>query len=302
MFDRNKITPEIPSQAIDMANAVVERLRNRKVPQIVLPEAGTGLRVCNLVRCYLQAHVRRCLIFIEAGAAELDLDRPLAAELCTRAIYENAATICDFADKLKPLCEAVDYEGVETHVTKAAFATRIPSFLEKQGEDAKAPNVLTQIDKMNRRYSNYRTAYDHLSDIVHPNGLGAVVYFGKFTEPGIMSFFDVGTSESAERARASLIVAALMLLHVELALQQTDERLERLSADMARRHDQQKKVVSFVTQPATLRYGTNTVPRDTLLEAVLEWMQLAETDQPQATIYADDGTVFNADQIGQLLK
>lgn len=55
MFDRNNTTPDIPAEIIDIANAVVERLRNRKVPQIILPEPGTGLRVCNLVRCYLQA-------------------------------------------------------------------------------------------------------------------------------------------------------------------------------------------------------------------------------------------------------
>ena len=268
------------------------------MPQIVLPEPGTGLRVPNLVRCYLQAHVRRCLAFVEAGAAELDAGRPLAAELCTRAIYENAATICDFADKLKPLCEAADYSGVEVLVTKAAFATRIPSFIERQGEDVKAPQILNQIDKMKRRYPEYRTAYDHLSDIVHPNGLGAVVYFGKFTEPGVMSFFDAGASQSAERAYASLIVAVLLLLHVELALLQTDERLKQLSADTAKMH----KVVAFATQPAKLRYGTNTVQYDTLLEAVLAWRLLAEPDQGQATIQADDGTVFNADQIGQLLK
>ncbi len=71
---------------------------------------------------------RRCLTFVEAGVAEPDASRSLAAELCTRAIYESTATICDFTDKLKPLCEANDYAGVEALVSKAAFATRIPSF------------------------------------------------------------------------------------------------------------------------------------------------------------------------------
>ena len=85
---------------------------------------------------------------------------------------------------------------------------------------------------MNRRYPDYRTAYDHLSDIVHPNGLGAVVYFGTFSENGVMPFDDAGVSKSQERARSSLILAVLMLLHVELALIQTEERLKKLSADM----------------------------------------------------------------------
>jgi len=232
LFDRIKTTPDIPPEVIDGANAIVERLQRRKVTEIILPEPSTGLRVPNRVRCYPQAHIRRCLTFIEAGAAELDANRPLAAELSTRAIYENAATICDFTDKLKPLCEAVDYAGVEALVTKAAFTTRIPAFIEEYGEEVKAPQILNQIDKMNRRYPDYRTAYDHLSDIVHPNGLGAVVYFGTFSENGVMRFDDAGVSKSQERARSSLILAVLMLLHVELALIQTEERLKKLSADM----------------------------------------------------------------------
>jgi len=134
VFDRNRTTADIPTEVIDVANAIVGRLQSRKLAEIVLPVPGTGLRVPNRVRCYLQAHIRRCLTFIEAGAAELKADRPIAAELCTRAIYENAATICDFTDKLKPLCEAVDYAGVEELVTKAAFTTRIPSFIETHGD------------------------------------------------------------------------------------------------------------------------------------------------------------------------
>ena len=68
LFDRNKASGEITSEVIDDANAVVERLRALRVTQIVLPEPVTGLRVPNLVRCYLQAHLRRCLMFLEAGA------------------------------------------------------------------------------------------------------------------------------------------------------------------------------------------------------------------------------------------
>ena len=105
-------------------------------------------------------------------------------ELATRAIYENVATVCDFTDKLKPLCDAVDYAGIEKHVQKATFSTRIPSLLESSGQDLKAPNILSQIDRMMKRYTEFREAYDYLSEIVHPNGLGAVVYFAKMPGTG----------------------------------------------------------------------------------------------------------------------
>lgn len=147
LFDRNKPSGEITSEIIDEANSVVERLWALRVTQIALPEPVTGLRAPNLVRCYLQAHLRRCLMFLQAGAAAMEAGRPLATELCTRAIYENIATICDFTDKLKPLCESIDYLGVEQLVTKATFVTRIPSFITRHGDDVKAPQILNQIDK-----------------------------------------------------------------------------------------------------------------------------------------------------------
>jgi hypothetical protein len=84
---------------------------------------------------------------------------------------------------------------------------------------------------MIRRAPTYRDAYDHLSDIVHPNALGALIYFGQLNETGtIMSFEDAGTTSSAERARVSLILAVLTLVHVELAFLRTEEWLPNLDA------------------------------------------------------------------------
>ena len=74
---------------------------------------------------------------------------------------------------------------------------------------------------MVKRYPNYRVAYDHLSDIVHPNGLGAVVYFLTMKDR-VARFVD--NAVTPERARTSLVCAALLLLFVELAFVQTEER------------------------------------------------------------------------------
>jgi hypothetical protein len=77
LFDRNKATSDLSAEIIDSANTAVEYLRRRKVAEIVLPETGTGLRVPNLVRCYLQSHIRRCLVFIEAALRSLMPTAPL---------------------------------------------------------------------------------------------------------------------------------------------------------------------------------------------------------------------------------
>jgi hypothetical protein len=60
------------------------------------------------------------------------------------------------------------------------------------------------------------------------------------------------------------------------------------------------KIHADASKPATLRYAGKSVNCYTLQEAVLEWMRLSETDRAQATIRADDGTVYNAQEIDRL--
>ena len=60
-FDRNKPAEEITSEVIDDINALIDRLQKLKVKQIILPEPETDFRLSNLIRCYIVAHVRRCL-------------------------------------------------------------------------------------------------------------------------------------------------------------------------------------------------------------------------------------------------
>jgi hypothetical protein len=230
LFDASHLPPGMPVEVMHVVNTVIAGLRGRLVNEIVLPEGPLGLRVPNLVRGYLQAHLRRMLTFLDGGHAEYLAGRPLMTELATRAIYENVANLCDFTDKLKPLCEAVDCDGIEKHLTKAAFVTRVPAFLENLGQDLKAPNILTQIDKMTKRVTRFREAYDHLSDIVHPNGLGAIVYYARM--PGdLISFVD--DAVTPERAMHSLFCAAFLLAFVEIELAAAEQALQKVAAAVA---------------------------------------------------------------------
>jgi hypothetical protein len=230
LFDRNNPPAEFTGEMIDEINALVERLRAMKTDAIVLAEPATAFRLSNMVRCYVQAHIRRSLVFLEAGVAEIEAGRHLAAELCTRAVYESIASFRDFADTLAPLLEAADFDKIAELVSARSFATRIPSFL-KRGAD-KAVQILDQIDRMKKHFPTFREAYDHLSDIVHPNALGVLVYFAKISE-GRVTFPDVSTS--SERARTSLAAAGVLMAFFELSLDDIERGLVQLSAKAADR-------------------------------------------------------------------
>jgi len=225
MFDRSNVPEGMSGELLEGLNAVIERFRKLKVDSIRLAGLGSGSWYANLIRMYIQAHVRRVLTLIDAGNAELAVGRPLVVEMCSRAVYESVACFCDFSKQLGPLLDGGDYEKVDDFLRTRIFATRVSEFVTADST-VSATSILTQIDKLDKVQPRTRAAYDHLSDIVHPNALGTVIYFGSLGDDGVMSLPDETTS--TQRARDSLVAAALMLLHFDMALHDLEQRLQRL--------------------------------------------------------------------------
>jgi hypothetical protein len=203
-------------------NGVIERFRSSTIASLSITGAE---RTANLIRAYSQAHIRRCVEFIEGGYAEFRAGRCLAAQACARANYENVASFCDFAKKLLPLLEVGDHSAIQDFVNKRAFWTRIPSILAEHGDDILAVNIVTQIDAMNKKYPEFRKAYDHLSDFVHPNGMGAVVHFVSI-DNGVATFHSCG--KNPEWAYHELVSSGFLLAHVEIAIGEIEQRLKGL--------------------------------------------------------------------------
>jgi hypothetical protein len=230
MFERSQFPPEFPDELCDEVNVRIDRLRARLVDRIDLPEPPTGTRLFNLIRAYLQAHLRRALIFLDGGYAEIKAGRPLMTEMATRAIFESVANLCHFADNLKPLCDKGDLDAIDALATKSAFVTRIPSFLEKYGAEMQSTNVVIQVKHMAKRFPDFVGAYDHLSDVAHPNGLGSIIYFADIGD-GVVTFGD--KPDKAAGAIHSLCVAAALLGYMEYEMDEIEKRLLLLNAALA---------------------------------------------------------------------
>jgi hypothetical protein len=82
---------------------------------------------------------------------------------------------------------------------------------------------------MNKQYSQYREVYDQLSEIVHPNGMGAVVYFTNITPEDTCVIYDDG--HTPQRALVSLICAGFLLNFAEIAIAGIEPKLQKLSAE-----------------------------------------------------------------------
>ncbi len=70
---------------------------------------------------------------------------------------------------------------------------------------------------MKKKYPGYREAYDHLSDRVHPNGLGAVVHFAAIDKvTSVVTLTDEG--ENANWSLNSLLTSGFMLAFIAVTI------------------------------------------------------------------------------------
>ena len=228
-FDPNKFPYGLDPKAVEGANAAIAKLWVRRLAEIHLAEPPHGYRLSNKIRLYTQAIIRRCLVCVEGGLAEYHAGRPLITDQCSRSIYENVAAFLDFAGKLKPLIEAGNHAGIDDLIMRTAFATRVESWLESHGPEYEAVNVITLIRKLAKKNTLYGEAFERLCDIVHPNGLGSVVYFCQIDEKSGLATISWGGNDP-DKAYVSLVLAALLMLHIELALEDLDPMLVKLTA------------------------------------------------------------------------
>jgi len=61
------------------------------------------------------------------------------------------------------LLENPNHQELHDFIIARTFATRVPAFLATHGEAIKAPNVLTQLEKLSKNTPNVMEAYERLA-------------------------------------------------------------------------------------------------------------------------------------------
>jgi hypothetical protein len=177
LIDPAIVPPEVanPRQIANL-NAVFDRLSTRMVDQIRLPEPGSGFRASNLIRVYLQSHLRRMLQLTEAAFTEFFDGRGVVAIMCARGLYEGLATVSDFETELRAKIQTGDLKPIFEFTKEKAHATKMKGWIAKMGNtNLTAKNVLTMVDKLKAIRANVPEEYSFLSEISHPNGVGTRV-------------------------------------------------------------------------------------------------------------------------------
>jgi hypothetical protein len=210
-------------------NELIQRLRSRLVDRLHIAESGSGFRLIGMIRSYLQVHLRRCLMAVEAAHDEFYAGRGLIALMCVRSIYENVSVVCDFERQLQPLMASGDMQKIHEFVRSKAFATRKANLISHTGTEAvRATNLLTLVEKMTSLRDSYLDDYEHLSEIAHPNALGAVVYFQQLAGNDVAVFSDLGPEPDDDLKW--VLVGGSILGFLEEAIARIESQLPGLSA------------------------------------------------------------------------
>jgi len=232
LIDDYEIVPSgiASRKQVDRLNAVHARLTVRLVDQIKIPEPGSGFRASNLIRVYLQAHLRRMLQLVEGAFVEFFDGRGVVAIMCARGLYEGLATVTDFERELMPLIRGGDLRKVFQFTKEKAHATKLKHLAEKlDNPNVLAKNVVTMVGKLKEIRENVPKEYDFLSEIAHPNSIGVINFFADMRNAEDVAYF----SESGPDARADLqwiFVAAYFLSNFEAVMDRIEAELPALSA------------------------------------------------------------------------
>ena len=158
------------------ANAIIEALYKLKVTTVPLPDPETGTRFPSLVRIYVQSHLRRLIMFLEGGVHEHEQQRPLFAIGAARSMYESIASFHDFSAQLCRLLDQKDFKEAGELLLGRAFATRLPDHLEADRSN-KVVNIITQVQRLDKRVKGFEDTYNRMSEFVHPNAYGSLIHF-----------------------------------------------------------------------------------------------------------------------------
>jgi hypothetical protein len=179
MFTKSEVPSDNPMfEQIEDINRSIANVRAFLSEKVDISSTEDLPMLRSQVEIFFQSHLRRALAFLEGGKHGLDAGYGLVAITATRCLFESAACIHDFSNRVMAL---VDADNIPDAVRLAHVRSFAQRFEVKQRNttiyDYTAVNILTQIDALGKVVPGARRMYDQLSEVVHPNAHGALYYF-----------------------------------------------------------------------------------------------------------------------------
>jgi hypothetical protein len=152
-------------------NASLDRLNGLRALEINVAGPFARSKISWKLAAYQHGLLHRIVALMDGAAVAWNNRCTLSAILSARALMETIAVMADFEDRVAGLLSKEDLGGLDAFAQQGTFANRDPKWIDEFPE-SKAVNVLTHVDKFDKRAPGFRGHYDILSERCHPNSLG----------------------------------------------------------------------------------------------------------------------------------
>ena len=196
---------EPDKKLIEQLNASLDRLNALRAVEINVSEHFARSKLAWKLVTYQHVLLHRIVALVDGVALAWNHRCTLPAMLAARAFMETFAVMAELEDSVGRLLAQQDLGSLDTLAQCGIFASRDPEWIKEYPQLA-AINVLTYIDKFDKRASGFRGLYDILSERCHPNSLSHNFMFGELNRSdGSLRFHD----ERDPAGNAQMVLAAL---------------------------------------------------------------------------------------------
>jgi hypothetical protein len=207
-------------------NGALERINERRAIEINVSGHFARSKIGWKLAVHQHGLLHRVVALMDGTAVAWNNRCTLSAILSARALMETLAVMAVFADRVADSFAAEDLGTLDALAQQGTFSSRDPEWL-KEAPETKAVNVLTYIDKFDKRAPGFRGHYDILSERCHPNSLGHNFMFSRLDRSdGPVRFFD----ERHPERNGQMILAGLAVFPlVETMMNQLDDLIPKVS-------------------------------------------------------------------------
>jgi hypothetical protein len=217
---------EYDKKFVGELNASLERLSGLRAVEINVTEKFLRSKIAWKLATYQHALLHRLVALTDGAAVAWNNRCTLSAMLSARALMETFAVMVEFERRVARLLKDEDLGGLDALAQNGIFASRDPDWI-KESPEPQAVNVLTYVDKFDKRCEGFRGHYDMLSERCHPNSLGHNFMFSELDRTdGTVRYCD----ERQPARNGQMILAALAPLPlVESIMARLDALIEKVS-------------------------------------------------------------------------
>ena len=172
------------------------------------PPGPLGVGQLALITC--AAHDLRVAELAGAAIGSFRKDQRLTSMTLTRSAFESVALLAHLNDQLGEIAAG---RLKVNEATVESFGALLFGMRHRDSVGFTSKNVLSLIDKLDRRYKGYRDLYDRLCEYTHPNlpgGLGA--FYAGTDSKGLMQLHPTSISIASTDVIVPLFMACVLAL------------------------------------------------------------------------------------------